>query len=87
MRTRQHCPEGATHKKGPPQSAMDMRAMPPAPAAPTSPSPPRIGAIAPAPPTTLLTMPVAAIRAKPPEKTFPIIASRQQILYTRAGIL
>ena len=41
---KQHCPEGATHIKGPPHSAMVMRAMPPAPAAPTSPSPPRIGA-------------------------------------------
>ena len=60
----QHCPEGATHTKGPPQSAMDMRAMPPAPAAPTSPSPPRIGAMpavpspaAAASPTTLPAIP------------------------------
>ena len=87
MARRQHCPEGATHTKGPTQSAMDMRAMPPTPAAPTSPSPPRIGAMpavpspaaptpaaAPAPPTTLLTMPVAAIRAKPPEQTLTIIS-------------
>ena len=72
----QHCPEGATHTKGPPQSAMDMRAMPPTPAAPTSPSPPRIGAIGigAASPTTLLAMPVEAIRAKPPEQRVTIIS-------------
>ena len=71
MARRQHCPEGATHTKGPPQSAMDMRAMPPTPAAPTSPSPPKIGA---RPPTRLLAMPVEAIRAKPPEQTLTIIS-------------
>ena len=77
----QHCPEGATHTKGPPQSAMDMRAMPPAPAAPTSPSPPRIGAMpavpspaAAAPPTILLAMPVEARRAKPPKQRVTIIS-------------
>ena len=87
MATRQHCPEGATHTKGPPQSAMDMRAMPPAPAAPTSPSPPRIGAMpavpspaaptpaaAAAPPTRLLAMPVEARRAKPPEQRVTIFS-------------
>ena len=55
----QHCPEGATHTKGPTQSAMDMRAMPPTPAAPTSPSPPRIGAM-PAVPSPAAPSPAAA---------------------------
>ena len=69
MARRQHCPEGATHTKGPTQSAMDMRAMPPTPAAPTSPSPARIGAMPAVP-----AMPVEARRAKPPEQKVTIIS-------------
>ena len=74
MARRQHCPEGATHTKGPTQSAMDMRAMPPTPAAPTSPSPPRIGAMpavpSPAAPTPAAPTPAAA--AAPPTRLLAI---------------
>ena len=73
---KQHCPLGATHNIGPPHSAMAIRPIPAAPAAPTSPRPPSTGAIPPAPrvarapaapaPATLLATPLTARRAKPP---------------------